>query len=160
MSESHHSHSRGGWRAPAHRPPREHAEIARNGTQEERWQLAGQQDIGGETVRLLIEAGPRDVRESLALNYALTSDQLERLIEVDPSIESLVAANRNARPEVKARANLTVHTHDSIDQYLNDVGATERERSAMLAMYSGALKGDAATAEMTLGTAWNSVQNR
>lgn len=150
-----HKQGRGSWSGVPDQDPRDHEHIALHGTARERWWLAGRSDLTPEIVDLLTSSGDEPILTALAMNYALSSEQLEDVSKQVPSLASLVRANRNAHPDTKDLAPLGIHTQDSILKYLDDRQATKSQREALVALYED--NGHPGDPSLTLGIAWRAV---
>lgn len=107
-------------------------EVARNGSQRDKWRLAERENLSREVFLILADTTDIHIATSLAMNYTTPSDILDRIAERFPELHGTAATNPNASPDLKKEAPLAEHIASSIANFLDQVEATDDQRRELM----------------------------
>lgn len=134
--------------------PEEALRIAREGDPAQRGALATNQNIDRAAMEALVVDPDRTVAEGLLHNYELPRDVLsvlrERFLD-DSNLCAMADGHPNAPTAAKLQASMDSLTWLAIDRFLDEVAATESERSQLDRI-------SLSRPRTTLGEAWASIR--
>lgn len=108
----------------------------REGTEQDRWTLAGAAGYPGEVYRALLTVGEKSVLASLAMNSACPPDVIEEITRRgDSALADFARLNPNAWADTKDPSPLGRQSAYSVDRYLQDRNATMPQRERFASWY-------------------------
>jgi len=86
------------------------SDVARHGTTEQKWRLAGEDELDDDVVELLVHSGDADAAASLAGNTAVPTRALEQLAELHPEQRYWIGLNPEAPVHLKDAVPIGDHS--------------------------------------------------
>ena len=107
-----------------------------DGSEYERWQLAGREDLPDWAYRLLFQKRDTSVLASLTQNASCPPDVLDDIARSEiEDLSTYARLNPNAWPNTKDPSPLGRHSTRSVDLYLIGRGATQTQRLAFASIH-------------------------
>lgn len=127
--------------------------IAVNGTHNQRWHVAGDDslELMNESINALADSGDEVLAGSLLSRYTLTREQVALISDRYPQLEPIAQLHEHAPAALKLRAELWKLLPFSLLAFLDEVNATDAERTALLNAHDNTIGPDSTTLGETRG---------
>jgi len=127
--------------------------VARHGSADDKWVLAGYEDLDDEVLDLLLHSGDTNIASSLGMNGSVPARVLGQLAELHPEHTHWIGINPAAPVHLKDAVPIGDHTSYALMRYLEQRGASAGVRRAIYQRYQESPK----PGGPLLGDVWRDV---
>ncbi len=106
--------------------------VARSGTYVEKWQIAASPETASEVLEIMLHDNDVNIVRAVLQNPNVTTKMLQQLTQTRPEYVSVAARHLNAPPEIVGDELVWHLGPESLNRFLEHVGATDEQRTEFI----------------------------